>query len=479
MAHMAGDSDPRTRNPCACTPQKAIGWLGATAGLILLFLTPPFQVPDEFAHFYRAYHVSRGHLQAQVKDHRVGDFLPRSLVATATEPGFNAMPFHPENKMRLTYLEQAFALRLDPRDQVFADFPNTALTSPVPYLPQAAGMACLTAFRPPPILLLYAGRLANFAVWLLLMAAAVRAAPIGKWLFVMLALMPMSIFQAASLSPDAFTNGVAFLVTALGLRLGLDSTQAPDGRATIRFAALAMALALCKFAYVFFGLLFFLPALRWMELTHRRRLFRQGLLVIGLAALAWLAWTLAARGLFLKYDQYDPLYRDGLALRNGADPDAQLAIVLTAPLTFVTRATASLVEQRIWEPLIAHLGWLDVIFPRWFIYAFGAGLAATALTGGTRECFLTRPQKIFVAMITGVSILFFCLLSYLQWSPVGWPRVIDLQGRYFIPIAPIALLVLTNRRFALAPGRWRDAIYVGGLSFSLAVTILLVASRYY
>jgi len=39
-------------------------------------------------------------------------------------------------------------------------------------------------------------------------------------------------------------------------------------------------------------------------------------------------------------------------------------------------------------------------------------------------------------------------MNYLGWNPVGARTVDFLQGRYFIPIAPLAFLLLTNRRLS-------------------------------
>jgi uncharacterized membrane protein len=461
------------------TPQRILLILGAVAGLILVFLTPPFQAADEFAHFYRAYHVSSGQALARLHDHRVGAELPSSLVETADQSGFQSMPFRPENKMRRVYIDRVWALDLAPDDRVFVDFPNTALYSPWAYAPQAIGMAFASLFDPPPILLLYLGRLTNLAFWLFLVVTAVRLTPVGSWLLAILAIMPLSIFQAASLSPDAMTFGLSFLLTALGLRVSLRATQDFRWRTTLGWAALAAALALTKFAYLFLSFVFFLPAWSHREASVHRRIVRQGLIVVGLAGTAWLAWTLIARGLFLTYDQYHPLFRDRLALMKGVNPDAQWNLVLGAPLAFLTRVMYSLLDQRIWELTIAQLGWLDIVFPSWFIYGYWLWLVATALTDGSGESALNRGQRMWAAFIVVASALFFCLLSYLQWSPVGWPRIFGLQGRYMIPMLPLALLLLTPHRPPPGSDSLRARVHIAGMLFSLGMTLYLVAERYY
>src|SRR5438034_2263054 len=48
-------------------------------GLLLLVLTPPFQVPDEPSHFYRAYAISEGHFTARLQRGSPGEMLPAAI----------------------------------------------------------------------------------------------------------------------------------------------------------------------------------------------------------------------------------------------------------------------------------------------------------------------------------------------------------------------------------------------------------------
>jgi hypothetical protein len=43
---------------------RAFGLLAPCFGVLVLILTPPFQAPDEFNHFFRAYLISEGRLLA-------------------------------------------------------------------------------------------------------------------------------------------------------------------------------------------------------------------------------------------------------------------------------------------------------------------------------------------------------------------------------------------------------------------------------
>ena len=65
-------------------PEKFFLALGLFFGLMFIVLTPPFQVPDETNHFFRAWQVSEGGLSAVKQDSRVGGFIPQSLVKFST-----------------------------------------------------------------------------------------------------------------------------------------------------------------------------------------------------------------------------------------------------------------------------------------------------------------------------------------------------------------------------------------------------------
>ena len=209
-------------------PERVWVCLGLVFGGLLLAITPPFQVPDEQMHFYRAFQVSDGGFVAEKRDGRSGGWIPESLVAV-TAP-FMGLRFHPETKTTVGAILAAFSVPLDRSMRQFVGFENTTVQTPISYLPQSLGISLGKALGLGPLALLYLGRGANLIASLLVTLLAIRAAPVFKWVFVLIALMPMAVFEMASVSADAFTNAVSLLFTALILRLAL-TESAVDARA--------------------------------------------------------------------------------------------------------------------------------------------------------------------------------------------------------------------------------------------------------
>jgi uncharacterized membrane protein len=197
------------------SPEIIFLLFGLFFGTILVFVTPPFQAPDEGAHFKRAYQISSGQIVAKKRNGSVGGVIPLSI--TKLENYFMRLA---DKKTKITYQEiiDKMSIDLDPTETFFGHFPNTSLYSPVPYLPQSIGIAIGRLLNFHTLNLLYLGRLLNLICWTLLTYLAIKITPILKWIFVLLSLMPMTIFLAASLSADPILISASFLLIACTLK---------------------------------------------------------------------------------------------------------------------------------------------------------------------------------------------------------------------------------------------------------------------
>jgi hypothetical protein len=74
----------RRRQAGVLKPDRVFLVLGSLFGLAFLVLTPPFQVPDEDAHFYRSVEISEGHLVARKEGNYTGDEVPAAVKALVT-----------------------------------------------------------------------------------------------------------------------------------------------------------------------------------------------------------------------------------------------------------------------------------------------------------------------------------------------------------------------------------------------------------
>ena len=59
--------------------QKIYVYIALIFGVLFVFLTPPFQSPDEDSHFKKTYMVSKGVLYPTVKKQKSGNYIPKEM----------------------------------------------------------------------------------------------------------------------------------------------------------------------------------------------------------------------------------------------------------------------------------------------------------------------------------------------------------------------------------------------------------------
>ena len=82
----------------------------------MICITPPFQVPDEVNHFYRAYQIADGHWKAEQHTQRLGGQIPRSLIKVA-EP-FLDLRWQMNRKTSYETIKRQWSIPLNPDDKV-------------------------------------------------------------------------------------------------------------------------------------------------------------------------------------------------------------------------------------------------------------------------------------------------------------------------------------------------------------------------
>lgn len=425
-------------------PEQVFLAVGIVAGVVSVLLMPPFTGADERAHLFRAYQISEGTLLAERHADRVGGFLPKALQRSSWDPEhkrFNWLNLH---------------------DRGFAEFRNTALYAPVPYLPQATAIAVGRIVHLPRIFLLYLGRLAGLAASLTLIFAAIRVAPIGKRLFVLLALTPMALRQMTALTADSVTNAAAFLLVAMFLRLALDRQMQLGGRFLALLALCSLVVSLSKQAYFPLLFLYFMcPAERIGSLQRYLATFL-GIAALNLAALA--AWFWVIQSLYAP----QPIAPD-------ADPARQLAFIVSHPIDYCLILLAD--ARYHWASYLAHCFGYVRRLPPAFGWLHVPVLALVGLVDGREDVALGLRAKSAIIGVLVTTIVVVNTLNYLGWNPVGADSISFIQGRYYIPITPLPALLLSNRRLSSVLPEHHLTLLVGCVAALVAGTgICLVVS---
>jgi len=453
------------RRSSSVKPEIVFACVALPIGVLLVGLTPPFEVPDEPNHFYRAYQLSEGGVVPERLSDSVGGMLPRSLQQVA-DAVIGSVPFNPDEKQNLEAWRLAFDVPLRPEDRAETPFPNTALSGPTAYAPQALGIALGRLSGASALALSYWGRVFNLVICVALTTLAIRLLPIRRWTCVLLGLLPLTLFVRSSLSSDGPTMALAMIALAICLRPTALGSDRADEQLPWSLVATTALMALGKPPY---GAVSFLALATPPRLLGGMRRYLLATAAVGAAfVIPQLAWLLALRG------------KAATAIA-GADPSAQLTYLGDHPIDAAVFLIGDLVGS---APVLARqavgiLGWLDAAVPIGAVVFLGSTVVLVAMSepGLPSSCFRFRWLAILVFCAGSLALH---TMNYIWWTPPALDRVDGIQGRHLLPFVPFLLVSLTAPWWIARPlSRFRPVLIIAFVVVSATATALTIVRRYY
>lgn len=449
------------------TDRFLLAWLaiGFITVLAMAFVTPPFQTPDEAQHYFRAYQISEGTLVADVQGDISGGELPASLERFAKHflgPVLLHAP-RPVNRMPLKQTFAASAQPLEVDKRVFINFSGLSFYAPLAYAGQAVGMAAGRHAGAGPLALFYLARVMNALCALAVLYCALRLLPFGKELVAFIALLPMPMSLYGSCSPDAMIISTAFLLTALVLnRIWADTWSHRDS-----LIAILCATTFCAIKPVyspmlmlgFFGIFF---------TTRRTEVVKQQAAVLVMCLIATFVWLRITAPAMV-------------AVRTDVSVHDQIAHILNAPAGYLhTLASSFWWHGFYYRHFVGVLGWLTIPLP---LAAYVLPLIAIVAAWGSEQ--RAHPYRVglfacYCMAIIAVSTTLLMTALYVTWTPVGKWLIDGVQGRYFLPLAPLGALA-----FLSLSGRkkyWKQstmqAVILCLIVLEAAMALTTLANRY-
>jgi uncharacterized membrane protein len=453
-------------------PQTTFISLATFFGLIFCFIAPPFFALDESVHFNHAYQVSGGHIYPQklndkyyggyIND-KVDDSVLKSLEYRSKQPNF-----------RTTFLDNfKERSKLPGSGKVMSIFNSTAVYPPIAYIPQATGILIGRILHLPTIYLLYLGRLFNLAVWIALVALAIRLMPVGKWALVVIALLPTSIVQVSSLSADAITISLAFITAAFVFKLALEK-ELLKTRQYLILGALVALLAFTKQSYFCFAFLVF--ALSPNKFQTKVSYWLKTLSIVMLSIVPIALWTWSVR----KIDITLPAWPDHPPI----NASAQLHNFLHQPQDFGFSIWSSYLTGRgdiTVNTFIGQFGRVyDLHLPQ-FIVILTYFIILLALLKEENIAKLKNTLRLRLSAL-GVLLMTLGILTtilYFTYSQIGGHYVDGIQARYFLP-----LMILLIPIFKFRNRRWlkievSSKLFVASSAGLLLISTVMMIHRFY
>ena len=429
--------------------------LSIPIGLLFATLVPPLQVPDEMAHLVRAYSVSNGRCVAPPMEN-----LPAAINELNSE-------FPPLLERRQPYRLSDYRYFTNRTwvNQEMVEIRNPAanLYHCAPYLAAAAGVEAAKLSSQSPILLLYWARLGNLFFFVAIVYVALRIAPVCRPVLFCLALMPMTLHQAGSASADGPTVASAFLLFAYVLCLAArpDITSISARQFVLLCGTLLFAI-LCKFNVWLALLVLLIPSRKFGGV--RRHLLAVAFCVAVVIS-GWVMWRVQ--------DRSHMLYLPTAKAQQGVDVGRNVNFLLhhAGEYVAVLGRTLQGTKMEYATEFVGKLGWLSVPLPFWLVCTYLAALTALALGSEGRLWVTVRDRWVCLVVVLG-SVVSLCLLLWtMEMREAAYSKLNDVvqpgvQGRYFIPLAPMFYLLFANRRFRIK----------GIVTVAVCVILVLVSS---
>lgn len=401
-------------------------------GVGMALIVPFGQEPDGISHFTRAMDVSYGNVLAP-------------FYNNAHEGGYNKVPtnfndidfqvIHANTNEGSDYTRNLMNIKFDKESELM---PGECGYTSLFYAPQALGILIGRVLNLSIYMCMVLGRILNLLCYVALAYWALKKMPIYRNLLAVIALLPMTLYQAASFSPDAMLNGLCFLFIALCFYYAYGEEKELGWKHVIGLGVLLALLFACKYIYICLGLLVFLiPKDKFKDKKTYWKSFGIAILpIVFILAVYGIKTLLGASAVVM--------------VEAAAGQMTQIEYVKGNPLIMVKLLITTV---RSYFEMYAHqlntLGWLNYPLPilKTIVPCFMVAVACLDTEGIQKK--VKGLHKVLFLVTGGIIIVLGMVGLYLMdaaSNPVGSEIILGYQTRYAIPCMVILLALFTSEK---------------------------------
>lgn len=390
---------------------------------IYMILVVPWSIPDARAHFLATYRLSNivlGYGEDQEWCGRKAD------VQLQTELWGGI-----QNPDMMDYLTIADNFKVREDETQMMDFPfreeRMEYYSIINYLPAVLGISVGRILGLGTILSVYLARISILTVYIAACHRAIKVTPIGKSIFALVPLLPTSLMISSSISYDPMV-----LLATLNFTACIFAAYKDPSKKCWFIESMVWAFILGSVKGG--GYLILLPLVFILWNSTRRN---ESVKKIAAILLSGLGSALI----------FDKILTIGMELfQFGSEDNAYMSasFAYTRPFEFIRMCISTyLKEYDLAEEMIGTaLAWLEPTLP--ILLLVGIVFVMTVFALYERdEVILQKRDKIIFAIIILMTLIFTPMML-LSWTEKGESAVVGLQGRYYLPIMPFGMLLLTK-----------------------------------
>lgn len=396
----------------------------------ITFLIPVYQVPDEIYHFDRAYNLSQYNVLKSP-----GYNLSNTKMITPSN--IDCLHYSRKNSQiendNILAPNDIFKCYKSTKNQITRN-KNINYTSTLVYIPSAIGIKIADTLTNSPMIIFYAGRLANLLVAMSIIMLAFRITPLYKKELLIIGTIPLFIQQLVSYSYDSILNALCFLLIAYVIKF-IVQKQNISKRELIIYGFISFLIFEIKLPY---GLLSFL-----ILLVDKQKFKTEGKLGTKFKKIFVILFC-AIMGYYCveHINQLGYIYQ---GVSKPSQVGKQLGYLLSNPLNIIIILLRTFKHMGLWylQSMVGIIGWLKYQMNNIFIIAFYIMLVLSIMS---EKSIINKQKKWIVGIILLIIISGIFAVMYLSWSGYKLPFVDGVQGRYLIPLLlPIVLLFASKK----------------------------------
>lgn len=390
----------------------------------IMFIIPPYQVPDEPVHFWNAYKITQIDFSKSLAD----NFTDQTVETPLNIGCLNYSHIQTVDRVNDFNSVIDCAGSTD-NETTWSSYISSG--TKLGYIFSAIGIKIADILTNSPLIIFYAGRLFNLLASIIIIFFAIKTTPKYKNVFLFIATIPMFIQQMGSYSYDSTLNAICLLSLAIILKMIFSS----DNRWILDTIVLTIcAIFIANIKMIYLPILLFALLIPKEKFNDKKIIkFIYPIIIIILAY-------------FISY-----LFQHQLATTNGLVsnliPDnTNSANVLANPMSIFPIALKTF-KVNGWfyiQSLVGYFGWFRYQFPTILIFAYLLYFIYLVCTEEKINGKWYLKLLIIIGILVSVAGIFGSM--YFGWSADGLDYVDGVQGRYFIPLLlPILLLTLSQK----------------------------------
>jgi len=349
------------------------------------------------------------------------------------------------------------------------DVPQTfSLYYPIEHLPQSLGVTIARLIGLSFFGAFYLGRLFNLVFYVLCVAFAIKLVGAFKLPLFIIGILPMSLQQAASLSSDAFLNGMSLLFIAYTISC-IYERDIVRWRDYIALIVIGVLVAPAKAVYFPLVFLVLLISKRWKEVYGRKA----WLITASIALVA-----VASALIFYGTRTADIAGVSGPVANWEGGYNYTISFALAYPIETIVIFLRTFYHWHrilILEVFGMHLSGMSIFVPLRYIYMLMLICVASAFFGKRDEWHATIKERIVYFVISGIVVVLVFASMFFGWTSDWHDVILGLQGRYFIPLLPLALLIIRTKKLLIPFNAFRNSLIIATVLVQCMIVLEVLA----